>query len=135
LLGATLTNHIRIPQHVYAKAAYLLPMLYKASEISSELDIPLSTLKGWLKQGIPHQRDGRNHIFVSGEEFSKWINSIQKNKRIKPTLKDNQAYCLKCRKPIDIKNPELVNVAGTRLIQGTCPICQTKVNKGIEYDQ
>jgi len=39
-----------------------------------------------------------------------------------------QAYCVKCRKKVEIKNPEKVTLkSGRPAIKGTCPICGTKV--------
>jgi len=39
-----------------------------------------------------------------------------------------QAYCMKCRKKVDIKNPQAVTLKNKRpATQGTCPGCGTKV--------
>jgi RNase P subunit RPR2 len=39
-----------------------------------------------------------------------------------------QAYCVKCRKKVEIKNPRQVTLKNKRpATQGTCPICGTKV--------
>ena len=39
-----------------------------------------------------------------------------------------KAYCLKCKRQVDIKNPEEVILKGNRkAIRGTCPICCTTV--------
>jgi len=38
------------------------------------------------------------------------------------------AYCVKCRKKREIKNPKQVTLKNGRLaVQGTCPVCNTKV--------
>jgi hypothetical protein len=38
------------------------------------------------------------------------------------------AYCVKCRQKREIKNPKQVKLKNGRLaVQGTCPVCQTKV--------
>jgi len=38
------------------------------------------------------------------------------------------AYCMKCRKKVPIQNPkEVVLANGREAVQGTCPICGTKV--------
>ena len=40
----------------------------------------------------------------------------------------NQAYCMKCRKKIEMQNPKSVTMKNGRpATQGTCPICGTKV--------
>lgn len=39
-----------------------------------------------------------------------------------------QAYCFKCRKKVDIKNPQRVTLKNGRpATQGVCPECGTKV--------
>jgi len=39
-----------------------------------------------------------------------------------------EAYCVKCRKKVEIKNPKQKrNKRGMKVAQGTCPKCGTKV--------
>ncbi|MEA2086420.1 MAG: DUF5679 domain-containing protein [Chloroflexota bacterium] len=39
-----------------------------------------------------------------------------------------QAYCFKCRKKVEIKNPQKVTLKNGRpATRGTCPVCGTKV--------
>lgn len=39
-----------------------------------------------------------------------------------------QAYCMKCRKKVDIKNPKVTTVKNGRLAtQGDCPGCGSRV--------
>jgi len=39
-----------------------------------------------------------------------------------------QAFCFKCRKKVEIKNPQHVTLKnGKPATQGTCPVCGTKV--------
>jgi len=41
-----------------------------------------------------------------------------------------QAYCVKCRKKIDVKGPQNVKLKnGKPATKGTCPKCGTKVFK------
>ena len=125
----------RIPQHVFAKARYLLPMEYKVRELSEELDVPASTLKGWLSSGSPHKRDSRNHIFVYGPEFRRWVMSKRKTKKGSKKILSDQAFCLQCNQPVKIKDARERIRAGVIMVTGTCPICGTTVNKGIRLDQ
>ncbi len=38
------------------------------------------------------------------------------------------AYCMKCRKKVDIKNPQQVTMKnGKPATKGVCPVCGTKV--------
>ena len=39
-----------------------------------------------------------------------------------------QAYCMKCRKKVEIRNPNRVILKNKRpATRGTCPVCGTKV--------
>ena len=39
-----------------------------------------------------------------------------------------QAYCFKCRKKVEVKNPQKVTLKNKRpATQGVCPVCETKV--------
>jgi DNA-directed RNA polymerase subunit RPC12/RpoP len=39
-----------------------------------------------------------------------------------------QAYCMKCRKKVEIKNPKAIKMKNKRpATQGVCPKCGTKV--------
>lgn len=39
-----------------------------------------------------------------------------------------QAFCMKCRKKVEIKNPKKVILKNKRpAVQGVCPTCGTKV--------
>ncbi len=38
------------------------------------------------------------------------------------------AYCVKCKKKVEIKNPKQVTLKNNRAaVQGVCPFCGTKV--------
>ncbi len=38
------------------------------------------------------------------------------------------AYCMKCRKKVEIKNPKQITLKNGRLaVQGICSVCSTKV--------
>lgn len=41
-----------------------------------------------------------------------------------------QAYCMKCRKQVEIKNPQKITMKNGRpATSGICPVCGTKVFK------
>ena len=39
------------------------------------------------------------------------------------------AYCVKCKEKRDFTGEVVVNAKGTRMAQGKCPECDTKVNR------
>ena len=105
-------------------------MLYKVSELAEELDIPKRTLRDWLNVGAPHSRDNRNHIWINGHDFATWISLRSKPKR-KKKLNDNEAFCLRCKKPVSLIDPEIIPKIGKLIhIRGECPDCGAIINRG-----
>ena len=104
---------MRIPHQVIVKSPGLLPMHYKLSELSEELNVPYSTLRDWLKKGIPYEQDDCRQIWVNGEEFAKWVEvQRQRKKKRKRKLQDNYAYCLRCKKDVELVDPIVIPKTG-----------------------
>ena len=123
---------MRIPHQVIVKSPGLLPMYYKLSELSEELNVPYSTLRDWLKKGVPFEQDDRQQIWVNGEEFAQWVEvQRQRKKKRKHKLQDNCAYCLRCKKDVELVNPIVIPKTGKLvLIRGKCPECGSTINRG-----
>lgn len=119
----------RLRHAVIVKAPSLLPMLYKLSELEQELDMPVRTLRDWLAHGVPHHRDAGGHLWINGLDLAAWIEQ-QRSARHPPTLAEGQAYCLRCHKTIPLISPTTVRHFKHALLQGKCPHCGGKVNRG-----
>lgn len=121
---------IHIPSIAIVKAPGLLPMLYRVSELATEIRIPDRTLRDWLQRGAPFVRDSRNKIWISGREFGQWI-AAQRRPARSSKLSDNEALCLRCNTVVEIVAPETFHVRGklTRT-RGTCPVCNCVINRG-----
>jgi hypothetical protein len=118
-----------IPHSVIVKSPGLLPMLYKTCELAEDLNIPPRTLYDWLKNGAPHHRDQRDHIWINGQEFAGWVISVRRKQTEK--LQENEGFCLRCKQSVEITNPRIVQEPGSpSTVKGTCPKCQGKVLKG-----
>lgn len=126
---------IKIPHSVIVKSPGLLPMKYKVSELSEELNIHERTLRDWLSGGAPHLIDSRNHVWVIGTDFHKWVLECRKKKASRG-MTESEAWCLKCMKVVEIKDPQKHSLKGKpRRLRGVCPICGTIVNRGVKrYD-
>ncbi len=121
---------MNLPHQVIVKAPGLLPMLYKVSELASDLEIPERTLRDWLDTGAPHHRDEKSHLWVNGQMFAKWVQENRKQKR-PASLADHQAYCLRCKKVVELIEPQVIHIKGKLInIQGSCPDCSCTINRG-----
>lgn len=121
---------VRLSHSAIVKSVGLLPMNYKVSEIAELLGMPDRTLRDWLTIGAPHFRDKRNHIWIVGTELKEWINSNREKKR-RQKMSDKEAYCFRCKKPVDLLNPKVIPIKGKLInIRGICPNCKCIINRG-----
>jgi hypothetical protein len=107
-------------------------MLYKPSELEEEVGLPARSIREWLDLGLPHERDAQGHIWINGEAFSKWVETIRTRKR-GHTLSEDQAYCLKCRRAVPLVAP--IRCESGRQVRWTaaCPICGAAIHRGIRH--
>jgi hypothetical protein len=126
---------IRIPHSAIVRASGLLPMYYTAGELSAELEVPRKTIILWVKNGLPHMRDKQNHVWVVGSECAVWIEAMRKANLKKIPLGDEEAFCFRCRKPVEIQDRHIQTIRGRYLLSGKCPECGCRVNKGVRLDK
>jgi hypothetical protein len=100
------------------------------SELAVELHLPERTLRDWLEDGAPHQRDQHSRIWVYGPEFSNWVAGMHKPKREKK-LTANQAYCFRCKRIVEMHNACSRPIKGKLIMtKGVCPHCGCTINRG-----
>jgi len=104
-------------------------MKYKPSEISKEIECNVDTIyKSYLPFGCPHERDEHGQIWIVGTEFRDWVKKTLV-KRKEHRMGKDQAYCMKCRKVIDVPDLKTVMTRNARLeiVRGRCTECGTEV--------
>ena len=135
---AELTTHSatggspKLPHSVIVCAPGLLPMLYTLTELGDELEISVRTLREWLDRGLPHERDTRGYIWIDGRRFAAWVQVIQQV-RLERKLKEGQAYCVNCRRPVELKDPTSVRHGKQTLLSGICPDCGRSIHRGSRH--
>jgi hypothetical protein len=123
---------VKLPHNVIVKSPGLLPMQYMVSELTKELGVPDSTLRDWLRQGAPFQKDGRSHIWINGEDFARWVKD-QKKPGSTRKLGDNEAYCMHCRAVTPLIDPEMRGIKGKLIhIKGKCFFVGTRSTAEVE---
>ncbi|MBI5304882.1 MAG: hypothetical protein HY868_22300 [Chloroflexi bacterium] len=118
-------NHL-----VIMRAPGLLPMLYTPRELEDELGIPALTIREWIKQGMPHERDARGHLWINGVTFAGWVEQVQKTKS-QITLAADEAYCLKCRQAVKLSDAQPSRLAKLTVLHGICPNCGGTIHRGV----
>jgi hypothetical protein len=131
-----------INYNILRSSAVLLFMEYKPSELARELRINAKTiLRSYIPAGLPHRRDQNGNIWIVGTTFDEWARSIHHQKAFvkKTRLRDDQAYCVKCRRVIEYQTviKRRVLSAGRIMLFISCPHCGitlTRFLKGRQND-
>ncbi len=124
-------SRLKLPRAIIVRASGLLPMLYTCRELAEELDLPASTLRDWLAFGAPHTRDNQQHIWINGQDFAAWVETQRRPRRTAPKLRDDEAYCLRCKAVVGLVDPVTHVVKGKLThTRGLCPACGHTIVRG-----
>lgn len=111
----------------------LLNMYYRPSEIAKLISVHPETVRTtYLAAGCPYHRSKNGHIWIIGSDFREWAEDVIAKRKRKGTnpMADDEAWCFKCNKRVKLENPRSVQVNRyLELMQSTCPICGTKINR------
>lgn len=108
------------------KLRRLLHMKYTLNELAEELGINKRQFYFiYLPLGCPHERDSRQHYWIVGTEFRDWYEETYKPRK----LAKNEAYCVSCKKPVPMVNPQENSKEGLSYLISRCSGCGNKVAK------
>lgn len=111
------------------KVKGLLNMLYTPRELSEEIGVSLQQVyRVYISSGCPHTKDRRGRVLINGQEFKDWIEDTYK----KRSLEKNQAYCVSCKKIVEIIDPEKNRQGNLVFYISVCPLCGKKVARIID---
>ncbi len=115
----------------------LLDMLYTPAEIAELLNFGRRQFyRVYIPAGCPHQRGENGHLWINGTLFRLWY----LEQYPKTVLTENEAYCLTCKGPVPIIQPE-TRQKGTYVYSASiCPNCGRRLVKALSnikghYDQ
>jgi hypothetical protein len=110
----------------------LLDMMYRPSELAEEVGFAQRQVyRVYLKLGCPHERDSRNHIFINGRAFKRWVEETYSKAR----MGDDEAFCLTCKRPVEIVEPVREEKEGLIYLVSECPDCGRKLARIIENNR
>jgi hypothetical protein len=101
-------------------------LTYSIIEAAEELDMSIATIRNWIKQGLPIQKDQRPYL-IYGNDLRDFI--IQKNKARKFTLQAGELNCFTCkagRQPQGDAVTYTAQTPKTGRLSGVCGICGGK---------
>lgn len=111
------------------KVKGLLNMLYTPSELSEEIGVNLDQVyRVYIPAGCPHHKDQRGRISINGQAFKEWF--IENYK--KRPLEKNQAYCVSCKKAVEIIDPQRIIDGKNFYLRSFCPNCGNQVTRFID---
>ena len=110
----------------------LLNMLYTPSELAQEVGFERRQVyRVYIPAGCPHEQDNMRHYWINGKVFREWYEITYP--RI--SLKENEAFCLTCKKPVKMQNPVRKKKGGFVYLLSKCPNCGRKLPKIIENNK
>lgn len=108
--------------------------LYHVNELASTLDVCPNTITNMIREGLPIV-EGSYPYIIRGEFAIAFIKVRMKKSKTK--LKQDELYCLPCRKPYKPKNGivTLHIIAPKRgNLKAACNICNRTTNRGISLE-
>lgn len=118
------------PQEVIVRSPGLMPMLYRIPELADELGITEQAMGLYARSGLPVHVDAKGEHWINGRQFHDWLAQTRQSPKKQP-LKSNEGFCFKCHRAVRIKAGKINKHGRQRLLSGSCPICKTKVFKGV----
>ena len=110
----------------------LLDMMYKPSELAEEIGFAVRQVyRVYIPAGCPHEKDERGWIWINGKAFREWTEDMYKKRK----LAKDEAFCLTCKKPVQIVNP--VEKQEGRLVYWLCdcPSCGRKLARIVKREK
>ena len=120
-----------LPREAKLRAKGLLDMMYLPEELAEDIGVNVShVLCVLIPAGLPHTIGADNEIWLHGPGVARWLKE-QKPAECK-RLRDDEAYCLRCRKVIAFGESITVRHGATSLRKSKCPHCRGGVQRGVK---
>jgi hypothetical protein len=101
--------------------------------LADEIGCAADTIyKSYIPAGCPHERDAEGNLWIVGTDFETWARKtfVRKPKHVRSTnMGRDQAWCMKCKKPVDVIGIEIGDRDRVEMITGRCRECDSKVNR------
>ncbi len=108
---------------------------YEIAELAKLLGVSRSTVRNWIKSGLPVISDKRPRLIV-GEDFRRWSKAARAARKSK--CRPGEMYCFKCRQP---RKPALGMVDFAQrteilgLLSALCEACERPMFRACRLDR
>ena len=110
----------------------LLNMLYKPSELAEEIGFTTRQIyRVYIPAGCPHERDTKRNTWINGIDFVAWYEATYP----KQTLGEHEAFCLTCKKAVEMINPKKKKKDKLTYWVCNCPTCGRKLTRISEKEK
>jgi hypothetical protein len=111
------------------KVKGLLNMMYSPKELADEIGINKNQIyRVYLPLNCPHEKDSLGRISFHGLSFRIWYENLYRKVR----LEKNQAWCVSCKKIVDVSDSKRYTKGRLIYDLSACPICGKCVAKIID---
>ena len=108
----------------------LLNMQYSPGELAQEVGFnPDWVYMVYVPGGCPHERDGKGHLWINGGGFRDWFEETYKKRSLKP----NEAFCLTCRRAVEMFHPRKRRQGGLDYYVCRCTRCGRRLARIVDY--
>ena len=119
-----LRGRLKGPQ--IARLQGLLNMLYTPKELADTIGFSRRQVyRVYMHLGCPFQRDASGHVWINGAEFRDWVRRTY----TKPTMAENESFCLTCREPVAIVDAHLESRGDISYLISSCPKCGRRLTR------
>jgi len=106
------------------RMARLLDMMYSPSELADEIGFNVRQVyRVYLPLGCPNEKDSKGRHWINGQQFREWILNLYQKRE----LAVNEAFCLTCKNPVKMVNPERLQEGRLFYYLCICPVCGRKL--------
>lgn len=104
----------------------LLDMQYRPSELAAIVGFSQRQIyRVYIQLGAPYEKDKTGHLWINGRQFAHWY----AENFPKTVIDKNQAFCLSCKRAIDIEKSTKKQKGKISYLLCKCPNCGRKIAK------
>jgi hypothetical protein len=108
----------------------LLDMMYSPRELAEEIGVNVNRFyMVYIPGGCPNERDSLRHIWINGKDFRAWFEEVYAKRNLQP----GQAFCLTCKKAVEMINPDRKRQDKLIYDLCNCPNCGRRLTRIVDH--